>query len=252
MQAGISTANAVRPMQEVMNQAQTVSGRRIRLMPLQRMSSVVEMKFSEPSNCPTQKMAMETAHSTWPGSLSGPGDLAKGAQRRVRRPSRKRRSLGYEERCYRHHEGDEGHPERHHVEVRKRHVFSAYLDRQEVIAETREGSRGQHKEDHDGAVHGHQLQVILGREHAARRAGLGQELKSRNGGVRPRQVNSHDPGQHQPDVNRHQRQRVVLLANDFMVEAEDVLPNEPRRRSVMMNSRCGHVVHGVTPQYSPV
>ena len=49
-----------------MNQAQTESGRRIRLMPLQRMSSVVEMKFSEPSNWPTQKMAMETAHNTCP------------------------------------------------------------------------------------------------------------------------------------------------------------------------------------------
>ena len=64
MQAGISTANAVKPMHEVMNHAQTVSGSRIRLMPWQRMSRVVEMKFNEPSNCPMQKMAIETAHRT--------------------------------------------------------------------------------------------------------------------------------------------------------------------------------------------
>ncbi len=61
MQAGIRTANAVKPMHEVMNHAHTDSGRRIRLIPLQRISRVVEMKFNEPSNCPTQKMAIETA-----------------------------------------------------------------------------------------------------------------------------------------------------------------------------------------------
>ena len=76
MQAGISTANAVRPMQEVMNHAHAVSGRRIRLMPFTRRSSVVVMKFSEPSNCPTQKMAIEAAQRTtpmpWPGPPTGP------------------------------------------------------------------------------------------------------------------------------------------------------------------------------------
>ena len=50
MQAGISTANAVRPMTEVMNQAQALSGRRHMLMPRVRISRVVVMKFSEPSN----------------------------------------------------------------------------------------------------------------------------------------------------------------------------------------------------------
>jgi len=50
MQAGIRTANAVKPMMEVMNQAQLLSGSRHRLMPLVRMFSVVVMKFNEPSN----------------------------------------------------------------------------------------------------------------------------------------------------------------------------------------------------------
>src|ERR1700722_17928291 len=72
MQAGISTANAVRPMIEVMNQAQALSGSRISDMPLVRMSRVVVIKFSEPSNCPTQKIAIELAHSTTPIPCPGP------------------------------------------------------------------------------------------------------------------------------------------------------------------------------------
>src|SRR5580700_4724370 len=72
MQAGSSTANAVRPMIEVMNQAQVLSGSRIRDMPLQRMSSVVVMKFREPSNWPMQKIAIEVAQRTTPRPSPGP------------------------------------------------------------------------------------------------------------------------------------------------------------------------------------
>src|SRR5579862_1223077 len=72
MQAGMRTANAVRPMIEVMNQAQLVSGKRHRLMPLVRMSKVVVMKFNEPSNWPMQKIAMDDAHSTSPMPCPGP------------------------------------------------------------------------------------------------------------------------------------------------------------------------------------
>src|ERR1700726_1010842 len=76
MQAGISTANAVKPMIEVMNQPQAVSGRRIRDMPLQRMSRVVVMKFKAPSNWPMQKRPIELAQRTtprpWPGPAASP------------------------------------------------------------------------------------------------------------------------------------------------------------------------------------
>src|ERR1035437_5099795 len=72
MQAGMSTANAVKPMTEVMNQAQALSGRRIRDIPLVRMSSVVVMKFNEPSNWPTQKMAIDTAQRITPRPCPGP------------------------------------------------------------------------------------------------------------------------------------------------------------------------------------
>ena len=55
--------------------------------------------------------------------------------------------------------------------MRERHVLGTHLDGQEVVAETREGRSGQDKEDHDGAVHGHQLQVVLRGEHASRGSG---------------------------------------------------------------------------------
>src|SRR5208282_1574295 len=78
--AGINTANAVRPMHEVMNHAQALSGRRMRLMPLTRRSRVVVMKFKEPSNWPTQNSPMEVAHRTtpepWPGPATEPTALS--------------------------------------------------------------------------------------------------------------------------------------------------------------------------------
>src|SRR5216684_5879247 len=72
MQAGISTANAVKPMTEVMNQPQALSGSRIRDMPLQRMSSVVVMKFKAPSNWPMQNRQIELAQRTTPRPSPGP------------------------------------------------------------------------------------------------------------------------------------------------------------------------------------
>src|SRR5579859_959502 len=72
MQAGINTAKAVNPMQDVMNQAQALKGSRHMLMPRVRMSKVVVMKFRDPSNWPTQKMAMEVAQRTTPQPSPGP------------------------------------------------------------------------------------------------------------------------------------------------------------------------------------
>src|SRR5580692_10168023 len=75
MVAGISTANAVRPMQEVMNHAQAVYGKRFKVIPLQRISSTVEMKFNDPSNWPTQKIARAVAQITCPVPCPGPASL---------------------------------------------------------------------------------------------------------------------------------------------------------------------------------
>src|SRR5260370_28345246 len=72
IQAGINTAKAVSPIQEVMNHAQALSGSRMRLIPLTRRSSVVLMKFNDPSNWPIQKSAIEVAQRTTPRPWPGP------------------------------------------------------------------------------------------------------------------------------------------------------------------------------------
>src|SRR6202040_1115447 len=74
IQAGINTENAVSPMQEVMNHAHALSGSRLRLIPLTRRSSVVVMKFNEPSNWPIQNSASEVIHRTTPKPWPGPDD----------------------------------------------------------------------------------------------------------------------------------------------------------------------------------
>src|SRR5258708_215850 len=72
MVAGIDTAKAVKPMEEVMNHAQAVIGRRAKVMPLVRISSTVEIKFNAPSNWPIQKMPMAVAQRSCPVPCPGP------------------------------------------------------------------------------------------------------------------------------------------------------------------------------------
>src|SRR6266849_8771445 len=71
-QAGIRTAKAVSPMHEVMNHAHVGSGNRHILMPLQRRSRTLGIKFNDPNSWPTQKMAMESAQITTPEPCPGP------------------------------------------------------------------------------------------------------------------------------------------------------------------------------------
>src|SRR6267143_3302834 len=62
-------------MHEVMNHAQVQMGMRIRVIPFARKSSVVEMKFSEPSNCPIQNSEIDIAQRFWPHPRPGPASL---------------------------------------------------------------------------------------------------------------------------------------------------------------------------------
>jgi hypothetical protein len=128
-------------MTEVMNQAQALSGRRISDMPLQRMSSVVVMKFNEPSNWPMQKMPIEACPKNHAPDLGRGRHGTDRAQRGVLRPAAQSGPITHKERGNQNKKADEGDPERHHVEVRKRHVFGAGLDGQEEIAERGERAR---------------------------------------------------------------------------------------------------------------
>ena len=75
-----------------------------------------------------------------------------------------------EESCHHHQECDKSSPERHHVKSRESHVFRADLNGQEIVSKTRERRIGQHEEDHEGAVHGQQREVVFGCHHTARRS----------------------------------------------------------------------------------
>src|SRR6267154_2080130 len=208
MQAGINTANAVKPMTEVMNQAQALSGSRIRDMPLQRMSRVVVMKFNAPSNWPMQKRPIEVAQSTTPRPSPGPpaSPIALSGAYCVQPPR-----VGPE-------------------------------PTKKEIAECGERGGSEHKEDHDSPVHGHQLQVVLRRHHVARRAVLGKQVQAGNRETAESKMEAHEPGKEHSDQGGEQCQRVILLADDFMIKTEDMLPNEACR-GYMMHRMCGHIVH---------
>src|SRR5947209_5147048 len=72
MPAESSTPNASSPRMAVMNHDQTVSGMRIKVMPLARKSSVVVMKFSAPISDARQKIAMLVIHKSAPNPSPGP------------------------------------------------------------------------------------------------------------------------------------------------------------------------------------
>jgi hypothetical protein len=65
--------------------------------------------------------------------------------------------------------------------------------------------------------------------------------------VGPNQVNPHQPRKHHPYEHRNDREEVVLLANHFVVEAEDVLADETSWRRVVVLYFHGHVCHRELP-----
>src|SRR5205823_7350067 len=93
------------------------------------------------------------------------------------------------------------------------------LDRQEIVSEAALRGRGQHEENHESAVQGQQAEVLL----------ILQQME-----LRSRQVDPHQHGKNETDKHRSQRQEVVLNANNFMIEAEDVFADEASRRSMSM------------------
>src|SRR3990170_8550980 len=70
--AASSTPKDSRPSTAVISQAQTVSGMRERVMPLDRRSSVVVMKLSDPSSAAIQKIPTPMTHNVWPMPWPGP------------------------------------------------------------------------------------------------------------------------------------------------------------------------------------
>ena len=143
-----------------------------------------------------------------------------------------RRSAGHKERRDDHDEADERRPERKHVQDRERHVRRANLNRQKVISEPALRRRRQHEEHHDGAVHRQQAEIRL-------RLDLAHQRQHRG---RPDQVNAHQQRQEHPDKHRRERQEEILNADDFVIEAENVFPDETLR-SVRVNRFAGVAIY---------
>src|SRR5260370_3759239 len=57
--------------------------------------------------------------------------------------------------------------------------------------------------------------------------------------VRPDQVNAHQQRQKHADEHRGQRQKIILKADDFMIETEDQLAKKPLRSRAAVTSGAG-------------
>ena len=139
--------------------------------------------------------AQELAHAKQPNGnhpkdntqpLARPRNRTHRIERCVLGPAPESRPIAQNERRHEDDEGHESDPERHHIESRKRHVLRTNLDGKKEIPERRERRRRQHKENHDGAMHGHQLQVVLWRHLPAGSAILRKQLQARDWSAGPR------------------------------------------------------------------
>ena len=93
-------------------------------------------------------------------------------------------------------------------------------------------------------MHGHQGEIIFWGHYALGRADGREFIEHWNWPGRPAEVETHEPGKNHADENGKQRQRVVLLADHFVIEAKDVLTNKTGwRRVLVCGVRCGSVMH---------
>ena len=186
-------------------------------------------------------MAMLVIHKISAQSFAGPGRLQR-AERWISRPPMQRRSARHKERAENHNEANERRPERKHVQDGERHVGRSNLNRQEVITESALRRGRQHEEHHDGAVHGQQGEICL-------RLDLADHWQYRR---RPDHVDAHQKRQKHPDKHRRERQEEILNADDFVIEAENVFPNETLRSVRVNRSRGRHLLFLRLPCRQPL
>ena len=159
------------------------------------------------------------------------------AQRRISRPPMQRSASRHKKRRDDHHESHKRRPERKHVQDRKRHIRRADLNGQKVISESSLRRRGQHEEHHDGAVHGEQAEIGF-------RLDLAHQRQHRG---RPDQMNAHQQRQEHPHKHCRERQKEILNADNFVIEAENIFPNESLRSVRVSRSRGRHFIVSPPP-----
>ena len=104
--------------------------------------------------------------------------------------------------------------------IRKRHVFGADLDWQEVIAEAALWRGRKHEEHHDGAVHRHQRQVKT--QESSRRQVRQSKQRLQYGPTRPATTNSYasKSDMTMPTSTAAEREHDVLDAYDLVINAK--------------------------------
>ncbi len=140
-------------------------------------------------------------------------------KRRVRRPAGVGGAARDEEADRHQQPGGEIDPVAGGVETREGHLGSADVERHQVIAEGAGQERDDGEEDHDRAVHGHELVVELGRHVGARRVGWsdGGGERGRQRRRRPRELPSHQQHQEEADDQEGDGGQRVLQSDGFVV-----------------------------------
>src|ERR1039457_6271898 len=91
-------------------------------------------------------------------------------------------------------------------------------------------------------MHGHQRKVQFRSHDPAWRGGGPKLRKPGDPGVRVDHVESHEQRKTHDDQHRKQGQKVVLDADDLVVQAEDILPDEALRRVMRVDYGRRHMV----------
>ncbi|NCL75368.1 hypothetical protein AIIKEEIJ_02828 [Rhodococcus sp. YH1] len=158
------------------------------------------------------------------------GRVQRVRQRHIRRPPEVGRASGGEEAGGGHEPAEDVEPEAHRIESGKGHVRSADLQRQQIVGEAEE-HRGRVQQQHDRAVHGEQLVVLLVR----------QELQAGHGELTTDEQ-CHEAADEEPREGRHD----VHHADDLVVGGGD---DREDRRALRAAGRRIRPLRVRPPQY---
>ena len=152
-----------------MNQAQTVTGIRVRVMPSVRKSTVVVTKLIALRSAASEKIEALMSH-----------DIDAGVQ-------------GKKKRCGHANQRGKGHPKGKPIERGKSHLSRANLQREQVVAKAHLRGSRQNKKNHQRAVQqSHRREALRG---------CAKTTQERNCGGRPGSVNAQQGGENHAHEN---------------------------------------------------
>ena len=188
-------------------------------MPGARMQKIVVMKLTPPRMVP--KPGERQAHDPHVGADAGRVDRA--GQRGVGVPAERRGAARGEEAGQQDQPAEREHVVAQQVEPRERHVGRADLQRQQLVREPDE-QRGGEQQQHERAVHGEQLVVLL----------VGHDVV-----VRAEQLDPHDERHDAGDQEEDERGDQVQVPDDLVIGR-----GQPVREDVSLALGLGRGVDG--------